>query len=474
MKRWLIGLMVLLIVALAGSAIWFGPRLFYRVAPPIRVGILHSRTGPMEISENSMIDAEVLALEEINDSGGLLGRQVEWVIADGESDWPTFARGARGLIEKEKVSVIFGCWTSASRKSVKPVVESKAHLLIYPMAYEGLEQSPHIIYTGAAPNQQVIPAVSWCHEKLKAKKFFLVGSDYVWPHCVNEIVKDQLKALGAECVGESYILFGSAKVDAAVGEIKKAAPDVIISTVVGDSNAPFYLGLKAAGITPSRTPVLSFSIAEDELRKLPLGEMVGDYSAWDYFQSLGRPENREFVRKFQARYGSDRVTSDVIEAAYNSVLLWSQAVVEAESAEVSDVIKAIRRQSLNAPEGIVSVDYETQHTWRPVYIGRVRADGQFDLVWNSDKPVRPIPYPPSRSHAEWDAFLEDLHRRWGGWANPGPGAGGGRTEAVPDPTPPVPTGTRPGGDASGRTRSARSEGQAALDLSSPSSAEARP
>ena len=257
--------------------------------------------------------------------------EIEWVIADGQSDWPTFAREAQRLIDQEKVSVIFGCWTSASRKSVKPVVEQKSHLLIYPMAYEGLEQSPNIIYTGAAPNQQVIPAVSWCYEHLKARKFFLVGSDYVWPHCVNEITKDQLKALGAECVGESYILFGSSDVGASVEAIRKANPDVIISTVVGDSNEPFYQRLQTAGILPERTPVLSFSIAEDELRKLPLRDMVGDYAAWDYFQSIDRPENREFVREFKAKYGADRVTSDVIEAAYNSVWLWAQAVAEAET-----------------------------------------------------------------------------------------------------------------------------------------------
>ena len=367
----------------------------------------------MKISEKSMIDAEIMALKEINQSGGLLGRQVEWVVADGRSDWPTFAREAERLIKEEKVSVIFGCWTSASRKSVKPVVEKNSHLLIYPMAYEGLEQSPNIVYTGAAPNQQVIPAVSWCYESLKARKFFLVGSDYVWPHCVNEIIKDQLKALGAECVGESYILFGTDEVGDSVEAIKKANPDVIISTVVGDSNGPFYQQLHTAGIPPQRIPVLSFSIAEDELRKLPLRDMVGDYAAWDYFQSIDRPENREFVQRFKASNGADRVTSDVIEAAYNSVYLWAQAVREAESEEVAYVLKALRRQSLNAPEGIVSVDDETQHTWRPVYIGQIRADGQFDLVRSSEKPVRPIPYPNSRSHAEWDAFLNGLYKTWG-------------------------------------------------------------
>ena len=251
-------------------------------------------------------------------------------------------------------------------------------------------------------------------------KFFLVGSDYVWPHCVNEIIKDQLKALGAECVGESYVLFGTDDVGPSVEAIKKANPDVIISTVVGNSNKPFYERLQAAGIPPSRIPVLSFSIAEDELRSLPLRDMVGDYAAWDYFQSIERPENKEFVEKFKTMYGPERVVSDVMEAAYCSVLLWAQAVEEAQSEEVARVLKAIRRQSLNAPEGIVSVDDETQHTWRPVFVGQIRADGQFDLVWKSEKPVRPIPYPSSRSHAEWDAFLEGLYKAWGGWANPGP------------------------------------------------------
>jgi urea transport system substrate-binding protein len=413
-------------------AVWYAPRLVNRVKPPIRVGILHSQTGPIKISELSMIDAEVMALEEIKAGGGLLGRRVEWVIADGRSDWPTFAREAQRLIEQEKVRVIFGCWTSASRKTVKPIVERFNHLLFYPTAYEGLEQSPRIVYTGAAPNQQVIPAVSWCYETLKARKFFLVGSDYVWPHCANEIIKDQLKAFGAECVGESYILFGSADVDGPLKAIEKASPDVIISTVVGDSNEPFYLRLQAAGILPQRTPVLSFGIAEDELRKLPVRAMVGNYAAWNYFQSIDRPENRAFVRRFQAIYGADRVTSDAIVAAYNSVYLWAQAVVEAETDDVAEVLKAIRRQSLNAPEGIVSVDEATQHTWRPVSIGRIRGDGQFDLVWSSEKPVRPIPYPTSRTRSEWESFLDSLYRGWGStWSNPGPGGSSRRTEGSP-------------------------------------------
>ena len=417
MKWWLIAIVS---VALGLLAIWFALYLTGETQSPIRVGILHSRTGAMAISEESMIDAEVLALEEIKRNGGLLGRDIEWVIADGKSDWPTFASEAQHLIDQEKVSVIFGCWTSASRRSVKPVVERSSHLLIYPMAHEGLEESANIIYTGAAPNQQVIPAVSWCFQTLKARKFFLVGSDYVWPHCVNEIIKDELKALGAECVGESYILFGSTATDPAIEAIRKASPDVIISTVVGDSNEPFYQQLHAAGVRPDRSPVVSFSIAEDELRKLPATLMVGDYAAWDYFQAIKGPENQDFVRRFQAKYGAARVTSDVMEAAYNSVYLWAQAVIEAESAEVAEVLRTIGRQSLSAPEGIISVDEDSRHTWRPVYVGRIRRDGQFDLVWKSEKPVRPIPYPPSRSRSDWNAYLDGLYRSWGGtWANPG-------------------------------------------------------
>jgi urea transport system substrate-binding protein len=257
------------------------------------------------------------------------------------------------------------------------------------------------------------------------------------------------------------VTFGSGDVGQALEAIVKAKPDVIISTVVGDSNEPFYRRLKGAGLLPDRIPVLSFSIAEDELRKLPVREMVGDYAAWDYFQSIDRPENLEFVRKFKALYGAQRVTSDVIEAAYYSVRLWAQAVAEAESAVVADVLKAIRHQSLNAPEGIVSVDDETQHTWRPVYVGRIRADGQFDLVWSSEKAVRPIPYPSSRSHADWDEFLSGLYRAWGGWANPG-AAGSSRPKAGAGVAPPASVKTS-------RVDSARAQAQPSLGAVIPAS-----
>lgn len=386
---------------------------------PIIVGILHSRTGPMAVSETAMIDAEVLALEEINRAGGLLGRPIRWVIADGGSDWPTFAREAERLIRDEHVAVIFGCWTSACRKGVLPVVEAADHLLVYPMAYEGMEQSPNIVYTGAAPNQQITPAVQWCHDVLGARRFFLIGSDYIWPRCVNAIIGDHLKGFGAEVVGEEYIPFGGTAVDDIVKQIATTKPDVILSSVAGDSALAFARGLRAAGIRPEQIPVVTFAIGENELATASGIDMVGDYAAWNYFQSIDRPENRAFVAAFQAAYGANRTTSDVMVAAYNSVRLWAQAVREAGTADVRQVRSAMRHQSLAAPEGIIAVDPETQHTWRPVFIGRIRADGQFDIVWSSRTAVRPVPFPLSRSRSEWEELVSSLYQGWGGrWTGP--------------------------------------------------------
>lgn len=410
-RRWM-----MLIAVVLGLAVFAWTRS--RGDDPIRVGILHSRTGPMAISEQSMVDAELLAIEEINARGGLLGRQLEAVIADGASDWPTFAREAERLITQEKVDIIFGCWTSASRKTVLPVIERNAHLLVYPMAYEGLEQSSNVIYTGAAPNQQVIPALKWSIDNL-GPRVFLVGSDYVWPHSINSIMSDVLPALGATLVGEQYVFFGSANVEKAVAAIMQAQPDVIISSVVGESNIAFYKALREAGLTPDKVPVVSFSIAEEELRTLSRTDLAGQYLAWNYFQSMARPENTAFIEAFRRRFGADRVTSDVIETSYFSVHLWANAVAEAGDTDVNVVREAMLGQSFNAPEGIVSVDPSTRHTWRSFSMGKIREDGQIDVVWTAAKPIRPVPYPTSRSRRAWESYLADLKAGWGGaWANP--------------------------------------------------------
>lgn len=387
--------------------------------PPIRVGVLHSLTGTMAISEKSVADATLMAIEEINQKGGLLGRPVEAVVADGRSDAETFARETQRLIQEEKVATIFGCWTSASRRTVKPVVERFNHLLFYPVQYEGLESSPNIVYTGAAPNQQIIPAVKWSLDNL-GRTFFLVGSDYVFPRTANAIIRDQVTALRGDIVGEEYLLLGSRDVGGVVEKIKAAKPKVILNTINGDTNIAFFQALRKAGISSSDIPTMSFSVGEEELRGLGPKDFIGDYATWNYFQALDTPENTAFVARFKSRYGPSRVTSDPIEAGYFGVYLWAQAVKAASSAELADIRLAIRKQSFLAPEGVVYIDLDNLHTWKGVRIGRIQKDGQFDIVWRSARPVRPVPYPIYRTKAQWELFLTSLYTRWGNrWANPG-------------------------------------------------------
>ncbi|MDJ0725498.1 MAG: urea ABC transporter substrate-binding protein [Prochloraceae cyanobacterium] len=383
----------------------------------IKVGILHSQTGTMKISEKPVIDATLLAIEEINSQGGVLGRKIEPVVVDGKSDIDEFARAAEKLITQDKVLTVFGCWTSACRKTVKPIFEEYDNLLIYPVQYEGLEQSPNIVYTGAAPNQQIIPAVKWAFDNI-GQRFFLVGSDYVFPRTANEIIKDQVIGLQGEIVGEEYLILGSEKVEDIVDRIAATQPDVILNTINGSSNVAFFKALREAGITPEKIPTISFSIAEEELRSMKILDMVGDYAAWNYFQSIETPENQNFVAKFKQKYGQERVTNDPIEAGYFGVYLWAQAVEKAGTFNLNTIQENIKDRSFDAPEGVVYLDPETQHTWKYVRIGKIRNDGQFEIVWSSGKPIRPVPYPISRSKAEWEDFLNNLYLSWNKkWAN---------------------------------------------------------
>jgi len=402
------------------AAIYLAHRWKKESLPPIRVGILHSMSGTMAISEMSVVDAVLLAIEEINASGGLLGgRKVMAIVADGRSDWPTFAKESRHLITDEKVCAVFGCWTSASRKTVRPIFEELGGLLFYPVQYEGLEQSPNIIYLGAAPNQQIIPAVKWALDNLGSHRFYLVGSDYVFPRAANAVISDQVKALGAQVVGEDYIPLGRTDVQGMVDRIVAAKPDIILNTINGDTNVAFFKTLRAAGISPKQIPTISFSIGESELPALNPSTCVGDYAVWNYFQTLDGPRNAAFVAAFRKRYGADRVVSDPMAAAYCAVKLWTQAVEEAGTENTDDVRKTILDQSMAAPEGVILIDPETQHAWRPVRVGRIRADGQFDIVWDSHRPVRPQPFPLSRTPAEWEQFLNNLRAGWNGnWAAP--------------------------------------------------------
>ncbi len=413
MRSFIRTILMAAIIALLFTGSYFGYHYYLQSKPPIKVGILHSLTGTMAISEASVKDATLMAIDEINEKGGLLnGRRIEPVVIDIKSDWGYAKDMAKKLIDEDKVSVVFGCWTSACRKTIKPVFEEKNHLLFYPVQYEGLEQSLNIVYTGATPNQQIFPAVKWAFDNI-GKKVFLVGSDYVFPRTANALIRNKIEGLGGKVVGEEYIKLGSKDVDEAVDEIILAKPDVILNTINGDTNIAFFKKLREKGIHSDQIPTISFSIGESELKNLDPKLVEGDYAAWNYFQSLPLKNNESFVRRFKDKYGEDRVLSDPMEAGYFGVYLWSQAVEDAGSDDVMRVKQQIRKQSLNAPEGLVYIDPETQHTWKIVRIGKIRSDGQFDVIWDSKKPVRPIPYPIYRSVLDWNLFLDTLYKGYG-------------------------------------------------------------
>lgn len=357
----------------------------------IKVGILHSLSGTMSISEVSVKDATLMAIDEINAAGGVMGKKLEAVIEDGASDWPTFAEKAKKLIQQDKVAVVFGCWTSASRKAVLPVFESLKGLLFYPVQYEGLEQSPNIFYTGATTNQQIIPAVDYLLQQGK-KKIYLLGSDYVFPRTSNTIIKEQLKAKGGTLAGEEYTPLGATEYSTVISKIKAAQPDAIFNTLNGDSNVAFFKQFKDAGFTADKLPVLSVSVAEEEVRGIGVENIAGHLTAWNYYQTTDTPENKKFVAAYKAKYGEKRVTDDPIEAGYFGVYLWKAAVEKAGSTDVDKVKAGAKGIEFAAPEGMVKIDGDTQHTWKEVRIGKVRADGLIDEVSNSGKPIQPDPF----------------------------------------------------------------------------------
>lgn len=357
----------------------------------IKVGILHSLSGTMSISEVSVKDAEMLAIEEINAAGGVLGKQIEPVIEDGASDWPTFAEKAGKLLQQDQVAAVFGGWTSASRKAMLPVFEQNNGLLFYPVQYEGLESSPNIFYTGATTNQQIVPSVSWLLEN-RGKKFFLLGSDYVFPKTANKVIQAQLEAEGGEVVGEEYTPLGHTDYSTIINKIKAAKPDVVYNTLNGDSNVAFFKQLKDAGITSQDLTTLSVSVAEEEIRGIGVDVLAGRLAAWNYYQTTDTPENIKFTAAYKAKYGADRVTADPIEAGYTAVYLWKAAVEKAGSVDVAKVKEAAKGIEFNAPSGKVTIDGENQHIYKTVRIGEVQSNGQFKELWNSGEPVKPDPY----------------------------------------------------------------------------------
>lgn len=355
----------------------------------VRVGILHSLSGTMAISEAPLVDAALMAIAEINQTGGVLGQDIEPVVEDAASDSNLFAAKARKLIQSDQVATIFGGWTSESRKAVLPVVEELNALLWYPVQYEGLECSQNIFYTGSCPNQQVEPAVAWLLSH-KRKRFYLLGSNSVFPHTANTIIKAQLKQQKGTVVGEEYVSLGESNFTEIIHRIQQAQPDVVFNTLNGDSNIAFYQQYQEAGITFHQIPILAVSIAEAELQGIGKAA-AGHYACWSYFQSLDTPRNRQFVENFQQRYGSDRVTSAPIEAAYTQVYLWKQAVEQAQSFEVECVRVAAYGQSFEAPGGLVRIE-PNHHVGRACRIGKILPTGQFDMIDSHNYPIQPLPW----------------------------------------------------------------------------------
>lgn len=373
---------------------------------PVRIGVIHALSGVMADSERGLVEALQLAVEDLNAAGGLLGRPVEMLVADSRSDWTHAAVEAGRLIREARVSALFACWTSSCRQAVRPVVEGERHLMFYPLQYEGMEMSPHIVYMGAAPNQQIIPGARWALDRF-GRRVYLLGSDYLFPRAANLLIRDLVSAGDGRIVGERYLPMTAGDFTAVVEDIRRQAPDVVLNTLNGAGNRHFFAALAAAGL--ERTPVVSFSLAEPELQQL-LGDHFHPehYAVWGYFQSLDGAANQAFVARFRQRFGSQRVLSEPLLSSHEAVRLWAAAVREAGSSEPQQVNAALGRINLAGPAGIVAIDAATRHSWRRVYVGQAGRDGQFVAREISEAPVRPAPFPPYRSRAEWAERLRPL------------------------------------------------------------------
>ena len=382
---------------------------FAHAADTIKVGVLHSLSGTMAISETVLKDTVLMAIDEINAKGGVLGKQLEPVVVDPASNWPLFAEKTKQLISQDKVAVIFGCWTSVSRKSVLPVVEELNGLLFYPVQYEGEELSKNVFYTGAAPNQQAIPAVEYLMSKDggSAKRFVLLGTDDVYPRTTNKILRAYLKSKGVKesDIDEKYTPFGHSDYQTIVADIKKfsaGGKTAVVSTINGDSNIPFYKELGNAGLKAKDVPVVAFSVGEEELRGVDTKPLVGHLAAWNYFMSIKNPTNAAFIKQWSDYAKAKKLpsadkplTNDPMEATWIGIHMWKQAVEKAKSTDTDKVVAAMAGQTFKAPDGfMIKMDEKNHHLHKPVFIGEIKADGQFNVVWKTPGPIKAMPWSP--------------------------------------------------------------------------------
>ena len=383
---------------LASQLSWAAPATTTGLAvtdDTVTVGILHSLTGTMAISETGAQEAEKLAIKQINESGGILGRQIKIIQEDGASDWPTFAEKSRKLLVNDKVAAVFGCWTSASRKAALPVFEKENGLLYYPTFYEGLEQSKNVIYTGQEATQQILDGLNWVAKEKGAKTFYLIGSDYIWPRTSMKIARKHIEnVLGGKVVGEEYKPLGDTQFGSVINKIRLKKPDVIYAAVVGGSNVAWFKQLKAAGITSKKQTLLTISVTEDEVLGIGGENLEGFYSIMKYFQSQDNPNNVAFVKAFKEMWGEDSVIGDVTQAAYLGPWLWKAAVEKAGTFDVDAVVKASEEGDIElttAPEGYVKL-HPNHHLWSKARVGMWKKDGQAEVVYTSEL-IEPDPFP---------------------------------------------------------------------------------
>jgi len=395
-------------------------------ADTIKVGVLHSLSGTMAISETTLKDTVLMMVEEQNKKGGLLGKKLEAVVVDPASNWPLFAEKTRELLTKEDVDVIFGCWTSVSRKSVLPVVEELNGLLFYPVQYEGEESSKNVFYTGAAPNQQAIPAVDYLEKDLGVERWVLAGTDYVYPRTTNKILEAYLKSKGVadKDIMISYTPFGHSDWQGIVSSIKKFGAQgkktAVVSTINGDANVPFYKELGNQGVTADDIPVVAFSVGEEELSGFDTSPLLGHLAAWNYFQSAESDANDEFIEKWKSYIkNDDRVTNDPMEATYIGFNAWAKAVKKAKSTDVDKVRKAMYGIQVPNLTGGVAEVLPNHHFTKPVLIGEIQEDGQFEIVWETPKEV---------AGDAWTDHLKESAKIVSDWKNPKINCGNYNTE----------------------------------------------
>ncbi len=388
----------------------------------IKIGILHSRTGPLAFSETPVIDTTLFAINEINTNGGVLKKLIEPILADGKSDPDTFAKEAEKLITENKVEALFGCWTSASRKAVKPIIEKYNKLLFYPVQYEGLEESKNIIYLDLTPNQQILPAIAWLINNV-GKKIFLVGSDYIYPRAANEIIKEIAPKIGATIVGDEYLNLKDENFTKIIQKISITKPDIIINTINGSGNIPFFKELNKIQTKDYPINIVSFSLSENDFNLLDTSNIKGIYLCWSYTEHITSKENIEFLKKFKSKFGKHREVNDAMQTAYMGVYSWENAVRLADTTETSQVIKKLTTFVFDSPQGIVKIEQDG-NTWNPVYIIQIHNNKKSEIIWQSGVPVEPIAFPNNffiskfiknkKNQIEWTQFLDNLYKKWGG------------------------------------------------------------